>query len=294
MAVSYVTEKANVNTLSYVLSRMLAPSLQKRVVCMNLMYIEPAPTASNVVRIRKSGALTAGAQTESTAFALAANGELTDTYVDLTMAAAAVVSARSEQLDRFGGADGSLARIAAEQGAALARYVDNDALSLLASVSNTVTATAGLTFDDLATAQYYIFNANCPDLDMSLAAILGPRAFQKLNIAAHSSGAAAYANDAMLGIFKDTGGKPQANGYRGEIYPGIGGYMTTGFATTGGDDQQGLVHPKWGLAGTFDDSVRVKTAYKISEGFYEEVGSIYFYDVAEFNAGACCQIKSDT
>jgi hypothetical protein len=293
MAVAYVTEKSNVNTLSYVFSAMTAPSFQKRVVMMNHMHTENVPDNTNVKRFRKSGYLVASAQTEATAKALAADGELTDTYVDGTAASISVVSAQSDHLKRFGGEDGSLSRFATEQGAAIARFVDDDALSLAANFSQTKTCSTTATFTDLITAQTTIFNSNCPDLDIPLSFIGAPKSFGDLGIAAQSAGAAAYGNDVLLGIFKDTGGKPQANGYRGEIVPGIGGYMTTGFGTSGGDNQQLLVHPKWGIAGIFDAIIIVKTADKITEGFYNEIGSLYFYDVFEYHDAACVQFNSD-
>lgn len=293
-AVAYVTEKANVNTLSYVFGKMMAPSFQKTNVMLNLMTVEDVPAETNVRRFEKSGYLTSSAHTEATAFALSANGELTDTYVDATAVAIACVSARSIHLQRFGGAKGSLSRFLDEQGKAIARYVDNDALSLFASVSATVTSTAGATFDDLYLGQYTIFNGNCPDQNINLAYVGSPRAFQNLKVQAQAAGAAAYANDVTLGIFKDTGGKPQPNGYVGQIAPGIDGWQTTGFQTSGSDTQHGLIHPIWGLAAIVDSSIIVKNAEKISEGFYDEVGSVYFYDVIEYHAAACVQMKSDT
>ncbi len=293
-AVANVTEKGNVNTLSYVLSRMIAPSFQKTTVMMGLMSVENAPENTNVVRMQLGGALTASAQTEATALAYGSGGELTDTYVDLTMAACAVTSARSEQLNRFGGQAGSLARLADEQGRAIGRYVDNDAIGLFASTSQTVTSASVMTFDDVALGQFTVFNGNCPDLEIPLVLVAGPRAFKDLGLAAAQTGGAAYGTETMLGIFRETGGKPLANGYRGEVYPGVKGYMTTGFGTTGGDDRQGLFHPVWGFCGVFDSNIIIKNAYKISEGFYDEVGSLYFYDVSEYNAAACVQMRSNT
>lgn len=295
MAVAYVTEKGNVNTLAYILGKQIAPSFQKGTVMMNLMYSENVPEGTNVVRMEKSGALVAEGHTEATAISLSANGELTDTYVDCTAVAIAVVSARSLHAKRFGGQRTSLPRFLDEQGKAIARYVDNDALSLATGLTgNVVTCTAGATFDDLYLGQYAIFNSNCPDQNVPLAFVGAPKAFQKLKTIASNNGAAAFGNDAMLGIFKDTGGKPLPNGYVGEIAPGIQGWQTTGFQTTGGDDQQLLIHPMWALCGIFDSSIIVKNVEKITEGFYDEVGSAYFYDVAEYHDAAGCQFKSDT
>lgn len=293
-AVSYVTEKANVNTLSYVFGRIMAPSFQKVNVMLNLVHLENVPAETNVVRLEKSGYLVASAHTEATAFALAADGELTDTYATATAAAIGVVSARSLHLKRFGGAKAALPRFLDEQAKAIAHYVDDDAIGLFASTSSTVTSTTVTTFDDLYLGQYNIFAGDCPDQNVPLCYVAGPKSFYNLKVNASKTGAAAFANDAMLGIFKDTGGKPLPNGYVGEICPGIQGWQTTGFGTSSADDCYGLFHPMWGFAAIVDDNIIVKQAEKIVEGVYDEVASFLFYDVLEYHAAACCLVKSDT
>lgn len=293
-AVAYVTEKANVNTLAYVFGRIMAPSFQKTNVMMNLMDVENVPAETNVVRKEKSGYMTASGHTEATAFALAADGELTDSYVDLTAVAIGVISARSLHLRRFGGAKASINRFLDEQGKAIARYVDNDALSLATGFSTTVTASSVATFDDLYLCQFNIFNGNTPDQNLPLAFVAAPRAFYNLKVNASKTGATAFATDTMLGIFRDTGGKPLPNGYVGEICPGIQGWQTTGFATSASDDCYLVIHPKWAIAGIFDNNVIVKNAEKISEGVYDEVASFLFYDVAEYHDAAGVQYKADT
>jgi hypothetical protein len=294
MAVNYITEKANVNTLSYVFGKISVPSFQKKVIMLNHMYLENVPAETNVLRLEKDGYLVAEAHTEATANALSANGELTDTYVDLTAAGICVVSGLSAEAQRFGGAKASPSRMLKEQGKALAHYLDDDALSLASSMATTVTSTAGLTFDDLYLGQYTIYAAECPDQDVQLSFIGAARGFQHLGLKATQAGAAAYANDVLLGIFKDTGGKPAANGFRGEVIPGVDGYMTSGFSTGSSDNYQMLIHPKWALACIMDQIPIVKTAEKVEEGFYTSIGSLLFYDVGTYctSAGVC--VKSDT
>lgn len=294
MAVANVTEKSNVNTLAYILGRQIAPSFQKKVVMMAHMYSEDVPADTNVVRLEKEGSLTATSHTEATAFSIGTEGELTDTYVDLTAVAIAVASARSLHARRFGGKRVSLERFLALQGAAIGRYVDNDALSLATSISNTVTSAAGMTFEDLYLGQYNIFNSECPDQDIPLVFVGAPRAMSHLKIQATQAGGAAFSNDVVLGIFRDSGGKPAMNGVIGQIAPGIVGVQTTGFQTSGNDNCQLLIHPKWALAGIFDTNIIVKNVEKITEGFYDEVGSAFFYDVGIYNNAAGVQMKSDS
>jgi hypothetical protein len=99
-------------------------------------------------------------------------------------------------------------------------------------------------------------------------------------------------NPNMLQILQ---GLPSVGGFVGSI-PGLADfYMSSGFATSGGDDLQMLIHPQWCLAGIFDAAgPQMIPTMKGSEGFYLELASYYLYDVVEWNdlAGVC--IKSDT
>lgn len=284
------TEQGNFNTLAYTFARMMAPEFQKNTVMVNLMATENTPEGSDSKRWKKSGSLTAETVNESGTYSFSGNSELTDTNVETTVAKAVVVTKLTEEARRFGGADASENRITSLQGRAIARFVDNDALSLATGFSNVVTSTDDMTYEDLFLGQLNIFNADTPDQNVPLAFIGAPKAFHDLGVQAIQAGGSAFANDTLLGIF---GGPPQANGYRGEIVPGIQGFQTTGFQTTGSDNQQLLIHPMWGLCGILDPSITVKFEGVVSGGFYDEIGSLYFYDVAEWNDGACVQMRSD-
>lgn len=290
-AVSNVTEVSNAITLGNLISAVGSPAFVKKTVMMNLMYAENLPQNTNVVKFRKLGSLTAtNPQAESTALAIGSGGELTDSSITATAAKCAVVSGLSVEAETFTNID--LSRLAQEQFASIARSVDNDALAMAAGLSNTVTATSTLTVDDLMLAQYTIYNGNCPNPEVALAAVLGPKAVYSVKKDIIQSGAAAWANPAMLSAFNGSG--VQANGFIGSI-PGVCDiYQTTGFGTSGGDDQQMLIHPMWCLAGIFAASPLSLVVNQVSAGFYKEIGSYFLYDIVEWNDAAGVLVSSDT
>lgn len=289
-AVANITEVSNSVTLGNLLSKASSPALVKGTVMMNLMYTEDLPSGTNVKKFVTRGSLTAATLVESTALAPNANGELTDSSITATAAKVAVVSGLSVEEQRFANID--LSRIGDEQFSAIARFVDNDGLSMATGLSTTVTSTSVMTVDDIMLGQFNIYNSNVPNQDVTLAAVLGPRAIYNLRKELVQSGAAAWMNPAMLGIFQ--GSNIQANGRVGSIQGICDVYQTTGFATTGGDDQQMIIHPMWCLAGMFDTSPRSWIINKGAEGFYTEVASYFLYDIIEWNDLAGVMLRSDT
>lgn len=289
-AVANITELANSNTIGNALSAVASPAFVKGTIAMNHLTAEDLPVQTNVKKFRKNGSLTAAIVAEATAQAVDANGELTDSAATCTAAKAIVVSGLSVEEQKFGTID--LARIGTEQFSAIARYVDDDWLSQFSNLSTVVTSTSVMTIDDVMQGQLAIYNAKCPNQEMALSIILAPKAVYNLKKEIIQSGAAAFANTAMLGIFN---GQPvQANGFVGSI-TGVGDvYQTTGFATGGGDDTQAIVHPMWAHCGIFDTAPVSWISNKGSEGFYTEVASYYFYDIAEWNDGAGAALKSDS
>lgn len=290
-AVAYVTEQGNKVTIGNEISAVAAPAFVKANIGMNHMHIENLPTQATTKKLRKDGSMTvAGLLVESTALALASTSELTETSVTATAAKAAIVSGVSVESEKFGGYD--LAAISEAQYAAIARYVDNDWLGLFGSLSVTQTCTSVATIDDLMQAQLAIYNANCPNQEVTLSGILGPRAVYNLKKEIIQSGGAAWANPANISLLN--GQAVAANRFMGSI-PGVCDvYQTTGFGTSGGDDVQALVHPMWAHAGMFDASPTTWLTKLGSGGFYTEAASYYFYDVLEYNDLAGVGILSDT
>lgn len=291
MAVANITEVSNDVTVGNVLASIVAPPFVKASVGLNSLYREELPPQgqSAVKKFVKDGSLTAAALAESTALAIGANGELTRTSADATAAKCAVVSGLSVEGERFSNIDTN--KLAEAAGSAIGRLVSNDLIGMASGFSSGVTCTSVATISDLLTALFTIQNANCPNPEVLPHFICNPRSGRALKAELITSGASAFTNPGMLQVLT---GLPSDGGYIGQI-PGICEvYQTTGFAATGGDDQQPFVHPMWGLAGIFDSAPITWQAKKGSEGLYTELATYYFYDIIEYNDAAGVNFRSDT
>jgi hypothetical protein len=290
-AVAYLTELSNTATVNKVLSKVAAPAFQKSPVMLNLIYAEDMPDGQGTATkgFKRKGSLTAAALAQSTALAVDANGERTDTALDVTAAKAVVVSGVTVENQKFGQVD--LVEYAEDAGTAIGNFVDNQILALFSSITNLVTSTAGLTLNDLDEAQLNILAAGTPDPNMPLTFVGATRAMRNLKQEIREAGGSAMQNDRFLSIFN---GSPQANGFYGSL-PGYELYHTaSGLGTTGGNNIQALFHSKWAFAGIFDKQISTWYANKGSEGFYTEIASYYFWGAGLWNDGAACEVQSDT
>lgn len=288
-AVANITEFSNSITIGNALSKVASPALVKSTCMMNLIYTENLPMGTMTIKFVKNGSLTAATLAESTALAPDANGELTDTSVTATIAKCAVVSGLSVEGETFGNI--TLDRIADEQGAAIGRFVDNDALSLFSGLSVSVTSLTVLTVDDIMLGQFNIYNSNCPNQEIMLQCVLHPKAHYNVKKELIQSGASVWMNQNFLDLLQST---PQRNCYVGSL-PGIADvYATTGQATSGGDTVDAIFHPMWCFAGAFAPQPVTWLRQKGAEGFYTEAASYYFYDLLEWNDACGVGLLSDT
>jgi len=289
MAVSNITEVSNAVTIGNALSAIASPALVKSTCMMNLMYTENLPVGTNVKKFIKKGSLTAATLAESTAAAIDANGELTDSSITATAAKVFVMSGLSLEAETFTGL--SVARLGEEAGAAIGRAVDVDALGMFDGFSTVVTASTVLTIDDVMLGQFNILNSNCHNPEVQLQCVVHPKAYYNIKKEMIQSGASAWANQTFLDVL---GRNPQQNCYAGSI-PGLADfYVTTGQATTGGDTIDGIFHPMWALAGIFASAPVVWVQRQGAGGFFTEVASAYLYDIIEWNDLAGVELDSDT
>jgi len=287
-AVSNITEFGNGVNVTDVLAAGISPALVKSNCMMALMYTESLPQGSMTAKLTKRGSLSAASLAEATALAPDANGELTDTSVSATIAKCAVVSGVSVEQGQFGNITAD--RIAAEHGAAIGRFVDNDALSLFSGLSTSVTSTNVLTIDDVMLGQFNIFASECPNKEVPLKAVLSHRGHYNIKKEIVNSGASVWTNQSFLDILA---GAPQSNCYVGSLGP-IDFYATSGHATSGGDTVQAIFHPMWAFAGFFAPAPITWVKEKGAEGFYTEYATYFFYDVLEFNDLCGVKLLSDT
>lgn len=287
-AVSNITEFGNSVNVTDVLAAGISPALVKSNCMMGLMHTESLPQGTMTAKLTKRGSLTAATLAEATALAPDANGELTDSSVSATIAKCAVVSGVSVEQGQFGKMTAD--RIAAEHGAAIGRFVDNDALSLFSGLSTSVTSTSILTIDDVMLGQFNIFASECPNKEVPLKAVLSHRGHYNIKKEIVNSGASIWTNQSFLDILA---GSPQANCYVGSLGP-IDFYATSGHATSGGDTVQAIFHPMWAFAGFFAPTPITWVKEKGAEGFYTEYATYFFYDVLEFNDLCGVKLLSDT
>lgn len=289
MAVANITELSNSVTIGNALSRLASPALVKSAVGLESLYREDLPVGTNVKKFIKRGSLTAATLAESTALAPDANGELTDTSNSANAAKVAVVSGLSVEAQNFSNID--MQRLADEHGSAIGRFISDDIIGMAAGFSTTQTSASVMTIDDIMLGQYSIYNSKVPNQEVMLHAFLGPKAVYNVRKEIIQTGAIAFVNPNMLSVLN---GLPASNGYIGDI-PGVCKvFQTTGFATTGGDDQQMIIHPMWALAGIFGAAPVSWYKDKGAEGFYSEIATHYFYDVIEWNDLAGTMLRSDT
>lgn len=290
-AVANVTEVSN-GVAGQVLSSIVSPALVKTAVGLNSLSRDNLPSKGQGLtkKVVKEGSLTVtNPLTESEPLAIGSGGEYTETSVSLTAAKCAIVTGLSVEADRFG--TSSVAQLVEKSAEAIGRAVSNDIIGMASGFSNGVTCSSVATLDDLYTALFTIHNANCPNQEVLPHFIANPRAVKAIKSALSTTGASAFVNPVMLEVLM---GLPSTGGYMGQI-PGLCEvYQTTGFAATGGDDQQPFMHPMWALAGMFDPSPEVWVTKRGAEGFYTEAASLFFYDVAEVNDACGINFRSDT
>lgn len=276
------------------ISAAISPAFKEASIGMGLVYAETCSPASQVIKFRKSGSLVAEAVTEGAAYAASdANSDINDTSVTATAAKIAVASPISVEAMRFGGGAANVARVAAEQGRALARKFDDDLLALFDSVTNTATATSTLDTDTLLTGQYKVMDSLVPP--GPLVAVLDNKGAAELRKLVANAGAAIYSSQYNSPLF----GTPSQNNFIGNLL-GIDIYQTTGLSTTGGDDQGLIFNPNYAFCAAMGGSVESVVQFSgmgvalLIPGFSDIVLSWLFYGVALWNDAAACEIRSDT
>lgn len=286
------TEVGNFVTLGNAVASIIGPSFSEKAIGLNLCHIETFPNNTNTIKVPKGGALVAEDLAESTAYTYSGNSELTDTATDLVAVKAVVATKLTVEAQRFGQPGAQIARIAREQGAALARKFDAAWLAEFASVTGSVTADAGLTKDDILDAQYTVYS------NMTGAAAGGRLVFvgdykgvNELRKELTSISASAFANQTMISLIM---GAPQANGLVGEL-AGVDVYQTSGLPTSSSDDVACVFDPRYafaaGLGGEFHVALEWLGA---GGGFSHELSAYMFYDVELWNTEAACKVLSDS
>lgn len=287
----FETELGNFVIPTDAISAGIAPNFVAASVGLGLVYSEPLPENTNVLKFRKAGKVTAAALAESTAQTYSADHELTDSSVSATATKKAIGTKHSVESLRFGTVEALPARAESEHGMALARLFDSELKTLFSSLSQTVTATSVLTKDDLLDARYQVVAGAKGASTGRLVSMVDYKGANELTKELTDTAGAAFVSQVNLGSI----GVPQANGYAGQLM-GVEIYQTDGLPTDSGDDvgavwDAGLCFAAAIDGGGFETTVDIATA---SNGFLVELSSYGFWHIVEWNDAAGCALKSNT
>lgn len=272
------------------ISALMSPAFVNASVGLNLVTTETFADSSNVLKFRKSGALTAEALAEATAYTYSSSSVLTDASVSLTASKGVVASKVTVEALRFGTGAANLPRVATEHGEALARLFDTSWFALFSSITNAVTAATTLTKDNLLDAVYNIQSSMKGAQSGRLAAVLHWKGKNEIEKELTSISAPAFSNPRLIEM---VGAVPQPNGFVG-TFGIVDVYASTGMPTASSDNVQCVFHPMYafaaGLGGSFETQVDPPNA---TNGYVHEVSSWMFYSVGIWNNTAACKLASD-
>ena len=285
------TELSNMIYQTDVVDANLVPAFVQTDNVMGTVRTVPVPQNTNVVKIAKSGSLTAAAGTESTAYTFGSGSELTDTALTLTATRKEVASKITIEALRFGDPFNELSRVLGEQGSALNRLLASELKTLFSSVSGAVTATTILTKDDLLDAKYTVESSTKSAGGRGLVAYLDHKAVNELAKELTDTGAAAFSSQVNLGGIL---GVASAGAPKGSLFD-IAIYATSGLPTSSGDDVGCVFDPDLAFAAAIDPmGVTAEVKRPESQEPWVEVYSYMFWNIAELNDTAAVRLLSDT
>jgi hypothetical protein len=276
------------------ISAMMVPPLVVASVGMSLVQMETCPNSTAVIKFRKSGYTTAEGVSEGAVYLPTdANSDITDTSSTATAAKIAVATPISVEALRFGAGAADTVRVSNDQGRAIAAKFDVDLKALIDSVTLTATATSTMDTDTLLTGVYNIDNGNVPPGPR--VAWLHNKGLLELKKLVANSGAAIWTSQYNSPLF----GAPAPNGFVGNLL-GVDIYTSSGFSTTGGDNQQVIFDPRFAWCAAMGGSIEthitwtgVGVASQVA-GFSYIVDSHIFYGVALYTDAACSEVRSDS
>lgn len=302
MTVAYNTELANILIPTDVISAGISAALVQAAVVVPLIYAEDLPAGTNVKKFRKAGSLTAEAVSESAPYTFSASSEYTESSVTVTAVKSAVASLLTVEAEQFSSIN--LARLAAEQGQAIARLLDDDVLTLFDEHNNSVTCGSILTVDDILTAAYTVRAAVKGASKRKLIGVFDYKGINEIRKELVKSAASVFSIPEMVSLLRPSESMQTPNGYVGSL-PGIDLFETDGLPSANSDDYALVFNPDLCYCAMYSPSVQVRTrwvgasqygesAAPNATGFATEVASWVFSDVKEWNDTAGCTVRSDT
>lgn len=284
---AFETESGNVTKPDATISAIAAPAFVEtsKALAHGLVLNYGGPST---IKFNKDGSFTAGTLAESTAYTFDSGDEFSQTSVSCTAQTYVHIFKPSIQSERFSDGQADLSKLGRLQGEAIARAFDATWIGLFPSITNLVTEVAGATKDGLLDAQYTVHNATMRDVRLHV--VISRKARNELRKEITSITASAFGTDKMLDLI---GGPIQANGLVGEFSDMLV-FNTSGFTTTGGDNQQAVFDPTLAFGMGVDQTIYTRSVFKASEGLFTEVASWMFANAVLWNDSAACEYRSDS
>lgn len=268
---------------------MMGPAWVAKTFGVNVVRTETFPDNTNVLKVPISGSLSAEILAELAT--PTANAELIDTSVSCTAEKSVVRSYVSVESLRFGGPTASLQRIADEHAAGHGRLFDTKLKALFTGLSQGVTASAGLTKDNLLDARYYVTSRTDGNISGLLVGAFDYKGVSEVRKELTSITATAFSNMDLLSLvgLKVPGVSPVGE------FAGIQIYETSGLPTSGGDDVAAVWDPMHCFFAGVDLAFNVTIIQPSgSNGLTHEVTSWMYFKNVEWRDEAGCKVLSDT
>lgn len=287
------TTSSSLNKIERVYSDSISEDFTKKVVVINLISSEDLPSGTMVKSYLNDVDFTeAAAATVAEGGSFSTNTAMSNTQVNLTAAKSAVSSTMTVEGSDFNIVSDQ--KIVSKQGSALARKADTEILALFPSFTNSLTAAAVGTLDELYDAVFYV-HEDTLRYDSVLTGIIGLKYANAIRKEVANSGAAQFQLENRLSILGTPGqALVKPNGLIGSI-PGLNLFVTAGFATSGADVVQGVFDSSDAIEGIYGNSVNT-WAIKKGQGnpsFVIELSSYYYHACAIRRATAGCKLLSD-
>lgn len=281
------TEISNIIGPTDVISSAIASAAVDLAVVAPLMMRESVPDNTAVKLFRQAGSLTAEEKTESASYSFSSSSEYTETSTSATAAKQVVISKFTVESARFRGVTSGM--MAQEQGAAIARLLDDNVLTLFSSFTNGTTASSVLTPDDCLAGAYNI-NAAPNGNNGRLRQVISMKQLLHLQKFLVNTGAVVWSTPSNQSLFS---GIVSPNGYVGSI-GNIDFFATNGLPTTGGDDISLIFNPDKAIGAMYDSGVTTNVVWKGSEGLWWEITSFTFSKAIKWVDTAASKVRSDS
>lgn len=267
------TEYSNWAHQTDVLSVGISAALVNQVVAVPLIYSEDIAA---VKLFQKDGSLTAEDVAESATYTFSSSSEFTQSNVSATAAKTVIVSKLTVEAEEF--RPGGQEKLMMEQGKAIARKLDANIKALATGFSTSVDSGATATPSKLLEALYTVQASANNDSETAIL-LAGRKCAFNLRDAVQTAGASVWSQPNMTTLMA---GITDLKGFAGEL-PGVRIYQMGGVATSGGNDVNLLYFPSSAIAGMYSNTVKVRTVWVGSGGFWDEISSYTFSKVVEWN-----------